>query len=212
MVPAGDPTRETVRALAALLDAGDVIVDGGNSRWTDDLANAAMLAEHGIGYVDCGVSGGVWGLQNGYALMYGGDPADIAKVQPAFDALRPGGDFGSVHAGSVGAGQMSPQHQYALMQAYAEGWSCWRRSSWSTTSSRFFRSWREGTVIRSWLLDLLVAALDDDPGLAQIRGTAGTPARAAGPSRRASTTRCPPLRSRLRCTPGSCPGKTTPPP
>ncbi|MEZ5194285.1 MAG: decarboxylating 6-phosphogluconate dehydrogenase [Nocardioides sp.] len=176
MVPAGDPTRETVRALAALLDAGDVIVDGGNSRWTDDLANAAMLAEHGIGYVDCGVSGGVWGLQNGYALMYGGDPADIAKVQPAFDALRPEGDFGSVHAGSVGAGHFSKMvHngiEYALMQAYAEGWELLEKVELVDNVTEVFRSWREGTVIRSWLLDLLVAALDDDPGLAQIRGYA----------------------------------------
>ena len=126
MVPAGDPTRATVKELGELLDEGDVIVDGGNSRWTDDIANAELLAEKKIGYVDCGVSGGVWGLENGYALMYGGDEDDIAKVQPAFDALKPEGDFGSVHAGKVGAGHFSKMvHngiEYAIMQAYAEGW------------------------------------------------------------------------------------------
>src|SRR3990170_324491 len=102
IVPAGDPTRETVRALGDLLGDGDVVVDGGNSRWTDDQANAEELSQRGVGFVDCGVSGGVWGLENGYALMYGGEAADIAKVQPAFEALKPEGEFGSVHAGQVG--------------------------------------------------------------------------------------------------------------
>jgi 6-phosphogluconate dehydrogenase len=126
MVPAGDPTRSTVAELKELLEQGDVVVDGGNSRWTDDQANAASLAEKGIGYVDCGVSGGVWGLENGYALMYGGDAEHVTMVQPAFDALKPEGDFGAVHAGKVGAGHFSKMvHngiEYALMQAYAEGW------------------------------------------------------------------------------------------
>jgi 6-phosphogluconate dehydrogenase len=176
MVPAGEPTRATVRQLAELLGEGDVIVDGGNSRWTDDLASAEMLSPLGIGYVDCGVSGGVWGLQNGYALMYGGDPADIAKVQPAFDALRPEGEFGSVHAGSVGAGHFSKMvHngiEYAIMQAYAEGWELLDKVELVDNVTEVFRSWREGTVIRSWLLDLLVAALDADPGLSEIEGYA----------------------------------------
>ncbi len=176
MVPAGDPTRDTVRALGELLGEGDVIVDGGNSRWTDDLAAAEHLRDKGIGYVDCGVSGGVWGLQNGYALMYGGEPADIAKVQPAFDALKPEGEFGAVHAGSVGAGHFSKMvHngiEYAIMQAYAEGWELLEKVDLVDNVTEVFRSWREGTVIRSWLLDLLVAALDEDPGLAGIRGYA----------------------------------------
>jgi len=176
MVPSGEPTRATVHALGELLSEGDVVVDGGNSRWTDDIAHAEYLRPKSIGYVDCGVSGGVWGLQNGYALMYGGDPADIAKVQPAFDALRPEGDFGSVHAGSVGAGHFSKMvHngiEYAIMQAYAEGWELLDKVDLVDNVTEVFRSWREGTVIRSWLLDLLVAALDDDPGLAQISGYA----------------------------------------
>ncbi len=176
MVPAGEPTRATVRALGELLGEGDVVVDGGNSRWTDDIANAEMLSGKGIGYVDCGVSGGVWGLQNGYALMYGGDPDDIAKVQPAFDALRPEGEFGAVHAGKVGAGHFSKMvHngiEYAIMQAYAEGWELLDKVELVDNVTEVFRSWREGTVIRSWLLDLLVAALDADPGLAEIEGYA----------------------------------------
>ncbi len=176
MVPAGDPTRETVRALGALLGEGDVIVDGGNSRWTDDQVSAEELSQRGVGFVDCGVSGGVWGLENGYALMYGGEAADIAKVQPAFDALKPEGDFGSVHAGSVGAGHFSKMvHngiEYAIMQAYAEGWELLEKAAVTDNVTEVFRSWREGTVIRSWLLDLLVAALDDDPGLDGIRGYA----------------------------------------
>ena len=176
MVPAGEPTRQTVAELGGLLSEGDVIVDGGNSRWTDDIANAASLKDKGIGYVDCGVSGGVWGLENGYALMYGGDAADIAQVQPAFDTLKPEGDFGAVHAGKVGAGHFSKMvHngiEYAIMQAYAEGWELLEKAELTDNVTEVFRSWREGTVIRSWLLDLMVAALDEDPGLSQIAGYA----------------------------------------
>ncbi|WP_114423605.1 phosphogluconate dehydrogenase (NAD(+)-dependent, decarboxylating) [Nocardioides houyundeii] len=176
MVPAGGPTRETVGQLRDLLGAGDVVVDGGNSRWTDDLEHAASLAEREIGYVDCGVSGGVWGLENGYALMYGGSPEDVAKVQPAFDALKPEGEFGAVHAGKVGAGHFSKMvHngiEYAIMQSYAEGWELLEKVDMVDNVTEVFRSWREGTVIRSWLLDLLVAALDEQPGLEGIRGYA----------------------------------------
>jgi 6-phosphogluconate dehydrogenase len=176
MVPAGDATRETVRLLADLLGEGDLVVDGGNSRWTDDQVNAELLAGKGIGFVDCGVSGGVWGLENGYALMYGGAEEDVAKVQPAFDALKPEGDFGAVHAGAVGAGHFSKMvHngiEYAVMQAYAEGWELLDKVDLVDNVTEVFRSWREGTVIRSWLLDLLVAALDQDPGLSGVRGYA----------------------------------------
>src|SRR5215203_669888 len=99
MIPAGDATRSTIADLKELLGEGDLVVDGGNSKYTDDAVNAASLAEKGIGFVDCGVSGGVWGLKNGYALMYGGAAEDVAKVQPVFDALKPEGEFGAVHAG-----------------------------------------------------------------------------------------------------------------
>ena len=176
MVPSGDPTRETIKELMGLLDEGDLVVDGGNSRWTDDQVNADLLAEKGIGFVDCGVSGGVWGLKNGYALMYGGSEEDVAKVQPAFDALKPEGEFGSVHAGAVGSGHFSKMvHngiEYAIMQAYAEGWELLDKVDLVDNVTEVFRSWREGTVIRSWLLDLLVAALDEDPELSKISGYA----------------------------------------
>ncbi len=176
MVPSGDPTRETVLALKDLLGKGDVIVDGGNSRWTDDKLNADLLAEKGIGFVDCGVSGGVWGLENGYALMAGGTKENVEIVQPIFDALKPEGEFGWVHAGKVGAGHFSKMvHngiEYAIMQSYAEGWELLRAVDEVDNVTEVFRSWREGTVIRSWLLDLLVAALDDDDKLDQIAGYA----------------------------------------
>ena len=176
MVPAGDITRQTVAELSGLLGKGDVVVDGGNSRWTDDEIHAAELAEKGIGYVDCGVSGGVWGLENGYALMAGGSKEDIAKVQPAFDALKPEGESGFVHAGRVGAGHFSKMvHngiEYAMMQAYAEGFELLEKVDLVENVAEVFDSWREGTVVRSWLLDLLVKALQDDPGLSQIRGYA----------------------------------------
>ncbi len=176
MVPAGGPTHETIATLGDLLGEGDVVIDGGNSRWTDDEAHAAHLKEKGIGFVDCGVSGGVWGLDNGYALMAGGSEEDIAKVQPVFDALRPEGDFGWVHAGPVGAGHFSKMvHngiEYAVMQAYAEGYELLQAVDNVENVTEVFRSWRQGTVIRSWLLDLLVNALDEDEGLEKIRGYA----------------------------------------
>ncbi|WP_263457664.1 phosphogluconate dehydrogenase (NAD(+)-dependent, decarboxylating) [Nocardioides pantholopis] len=176
MVPAGAATQQTINELGDLLGEGDVVVDGGNSRWTDDLEHAEQLAARGIGFVDCGVSGGVWGLENGYALMYGGDPEHVAKVQPVFDTLKPEGDFGSVHAGKVGAGHFSKMvHngiEYAIMQSYAEGWELLEKVDMVENVTEVLRSWREGTVIRSWLLDLLVAALDDQPNLEGIRGYA----------------------------------------
>jgi len=176
MVPAGEITDAVVTDLAGLLGEGDLVVDGGNSRWTEDLRHAGQLAEKKIGFVDCGVSGGVWGLENGYALMAGGSADDIAKVQPALDTLKPDGDFGWVHAGKVGAGHFSKMvHngiEYAIMQAYAEGWELLESVEIVDNVTEVFRSWKEGTVIRSWLLDLLVAALDESPGLSGIRGYA----------------------------------------
>ncbi len=176
MVPAGAPTDATVVELAGLLGEGDLIVDGGNSRWTDDLRHDELLSAKGIGFVDCGVSGGVWGLENGYALMAGGRAEDIAKVRPAFDTLKPEGEFGWVHAGKVGAGHFSKMvHngiEYAIMQSYAEGWELLEAVDMVDNVTEVFRSWREGTVIRSWLLDLLVAALDESPSLQGIRGYA----------------------------------------
>ena len=175
MVPSGEPTRATVRELGELLEDGDVVVDGGNSRYTDDQVHAEMLGEKGIGYVDAGVSGGVWGLQNGYALMVGGDAEHVAKVQPAFDTLKPS-EGGFVHAGRVGAGHFAKMvHngiEYGIMQAYGEGYELLETSELVTEVPDVFRSWTQGTVIRSWLLDLLVRALDQDPELVRIRGWA----------------------------------------
>ncbi|MGH3413421.1 MAG: phosphogluconate dehydrogenase (NAD(+)-dependent, decarboxylating) [Marmoricola sp.] len=177
MVPAGDPTRETVKELGGLLDEGDLVVDGGNSRWLDDQANADLLDQHGVGFVDCGVSGGVWGLENGYALMCGGSDENVAKVQPAFDALKPLGELGFVHAGhKPGAGHYAKMvHngiEYAVMQAYAEGWELLEKVDLVENVPETFNSWREGTVIRSWLLDLLTDALAKDEHLERIRGWA----------------------------------------
>ncbi|WP_310961758.1 phosphogluconate dehydrogenase (NAD(+)-dependent, decarboxylating) [Nocardioides terrisoli] len=177
MVPAGDPTRDTIKQLRDLLGEGDLVVDGGNSKWTDDQINADLLAQRKVGFVDCGVSGGVWGLENGYALMCGGSDADVAKVQPAFDALKPPGEFGFVHAGKrPGAGHYAKMvHngiEYAIMQAYAEGWELLEAVDLVDSVPETFNSWREGTVIRSWLLDLLTDAITKDPHLDKIRGWA----------------------------------------
>ncbi|MFS0885789.1 phosphogluconate dehydrogenase (NAD(+)-dependent, decarboxylating) [Aeromicrobium sp. 179-A 4D2 NHS] len=176
MVPHGEPTRSTIEELSGLLSEGDVVVDGGNSRWTDDEIHEALLAEKSIGFVDCGVSGGVWGLENGYALMAGGTAENVAKVQPAFDALRPDEENGFVHAGRVGAGHFSKMvHngiEYAMMQAYAEGYELLEAVDMVENVTEVLNSWRVGTVVRSWLLDLLVKALQEDPHLSQIRGYA----------------------------------------
>jgi 6-phosphogluconate dehydrogenase len=176
MVPAGAATQATIDELGGLLSPGDVVVDGGNSRWTDDERHAEELAAKGIGFVDCGVSGGVWGLENGYALMYGGDAEHVAKVQPIFDALKPEGAHGAVHAGKVGAGHFAKMvHngiEYAMMQAYAEGWELLEKVDLVDNVTEVFDSWRAGTVIRSWLLDLLVAALREDDTLSKIAGYA----------------------------------------
>ena len=176
MVPAGEPTRQTIASLGDLLAPGDLVIDGGNSHYVDDQANAAMLGSRQIGFIDAGVSGGVWGLQNGYGLMVGGAGADVARLMPVFEALKPDGDAGFVHAGQAGAGHFAKMvHngiEYGIMQAYAEGYELLTAADIVTDVAGAFRSWREGTVIRSWLLDLLVRALDEDPGLTKIRGVA----------------------------------------
>ena len=214
MVPAGDPTKATVNELGELLGEGDLVVDGGNSRWTDDQANAEHLGTKGIGFVDCGVSGGVWGLENGYALMYGGSDEDVAKVLPAFEALKPEGDAGMVHAGKTpGAGHFAKMvHngiEYAMMQAYAEGWELLEKVDLVDNVTEVFDSWREGTVIRSWLLDLLVARSRRTTTSTRSAATPRTPARVGGPSRRRSTTPCRCTSSPPRCSRGSARARTT---
>ncbi len=171
MVPAA-VTDDTISKVAEVLDAGDIIVDGGNSRFSDDAPRAERLNERGIGYVDAGVSGGVWGRQNGYALMVGGAQEHVDRIMPIFEALKPAGEFGFVHAGPVGAGHYAKMvHngvEYGLMHAYAEGYELLAKSELVTDVPGVFKSWREGTVVRSWLLDLLDRALDEDPELAEL--------------------------------------------
>jgi 6-phosphogluconate dehydrogenase len=176
MVPAGDPTRQTIAELADLLSPGDLVIDGGNSRFTDDRLNAELLAGKDLGYLDCGVSGGVWGRENGYALMVGGSAADVERAMPVFDALRPEGprEEGFAHAGPVGAGHYAKMiHngiEYGLMQAYAEGFELLEAADVIEDVPSVIKAWQRGTVVRSWLLDLLVRALDSDPELDDLRG------------------------------------------
>jgi 6-phosphogluconate dehydrogenase len=176
MVPAGDPTRETIKQLGDLLDPGDLVIDGGNSKYTEDTENSTYLDTKGIRYLDVGVSGGVWGLDVGYGLMVGGDKADVERMMPIFDGLRPEGprEEGFAHAGPVGAGHYSKMvHngiEYGLMQAYAEGFELLDTVELVTDVPAVIRAWQRGTVVRSWLLDLLVRALDSDPELDDLRG------------------------------------------
>jgi len=176
MVPPGAATAETITALGDLLSEGDLVVDGGNSKFSDDILHADELKAKGIGFVDCGVSGGVWGRDEGYGLMCGGDAAHVEMVMPIFDALRPEGprDEGFVHAGEVGSGHyVKMVHngiEYGLMQAYAEGFELLLAKDTVKDVAGSFKAWTRGTVVRSWLLDLMVKALEEDHDLAQIRG------------------------------------------
>jgi len=177
MVPAGEITESVVTDVASRLGAGDVIIDGGNSNYKDDLRRAAALAERDIHYVDAGVSGGIWGKENGYGLMVGGDASVVDMLMPVFDALRPDGprEEGFVHAGPVGAGHYAKMvHngiEYGIMQAYAEGYEILAaRSDLLPDVSKVFQAWQRGTVVRSWLLELLVKALNFDDDLSEIQG------------------------------------------
>jgi len=176
MVPAGGPTRDTIVELGELLAAGDLVIDGGNSKFTDDKDNSEVLAAKGIGYLDCGVSGGVWGKENGYGLMVGGAAEDVERAMPIFDALRPEGprEEGFSHAGSVGAGHYAKMvHngiEYGVMQAFAEGFELLEAAKVVQDVPAVIKGWQRGTVVRSWLLDLLVRALDEDPELDDLEG------------------------------------------
>jgi 6-phosphogluconate dehydrogenase len=177
MVPSGAVTNSVITDLGPLLSTGDLVIDGGNSRFTDARIHAAALAEHGVCFVDAGVSGGIWGRDNGYGLMAGGEGGDIQRAMPIFDALRPDGpsDEGFVHAGPVGAGHyVKMVHngiEYALMQAWAEGYELLdSRKDLVKNVPGSFKAWQRGTVVRSWLLELLVKALEEDPDFADIAG------------------------------------------
>ena len=173
-VPSGPITHETIASLADVLGAGDIVVDGGTSRYTEDGPHAELLAKRGIGFVDAGVSGGVWGLTEGYGLMVGGSDADVARLMPIFDALRPAGDVadGFVHAGPVGAGHYAKMvHngiEYGLMHAYAEGYELLEAEPLITDTQAVIQAWTNGTVVRSWLQQLLAKALKEDPEFADI--------------------------------------------
>ena len=177
MVPAGAITTAVITELSGLLEDGDLVIDGGNSRFTDDFTHAALLAKKGVNYIDVGVSGGVWGLHNGFGLMVGGAADQVERAMPVFDALRPDGprEEGFVHAGEVGAGHYAKMvHngiEYALMQSYAEGYELLeKRDDLIKDVPGIFKAWQRGTVVRSWLLELLVKALDEDPDLGAIEG------------------------------------------
>ncbi|MPY97725.1 MAG: decarboxylating 6-phosphogluconate dehydrogenase [Actinophytocola sp.] len=176
MVPSGEPTRATIAELADVLSEGDLVIEGGNSRYSDDAAHAELLAARGVGYIDAGVSGGVWGEKNGFGLMVGGSADDVSRAMPVFDALRPEGprDEGFAHAGDVGAGHFAKMvHngiEYGLMQAYAEGFELLAAAEEVTDVPAVLKAWSRGTVVRSWLLDLLVRALEEDQDLTEVKG------------------------------------------
>jgi 6-phosphogluconate dehydrogenase len=175
MVPAGAPTQETVDALAKLLDRGDAIVDGGNSKWTDDKRRASELRKAGIGYIDVGVSGGVWGLEVGYCMMVGGPNGAVKRLAPILDVLAPPtndqsraaiGPRGWMHMGPTGSGHyVKMVHngvEYGLMQAYAEGFDIFDSSEFELDNAKIAHLWGQGSVVRSWLLELAANAFELD--------------------------------------------------
>jgi 6-phosphogluconate dehydrogenase len=172
MVPAGAPTEESVQELLGLLEPGDVVIDGGNSNFRESQLRASQAAERQLRFLDVGVSGGIWGRTEGYALMVGGDADAVELVRPAFEALAPEGGY--AHVGPSGAGHFVKMvHngiEYGLMQAYAEGFDLMEASEFELDLAAVAELWRHGSVVRSWLLDLLARALEEKPGLEHIRG------------------------------------------
>ena len=172
MVPAGEPTSSTIDLLADMLEPGDVVIDGGNSNFTDSVRRAAQLDGRGIAFVDAGVSGGIRGLEEGYCLMLGGPAAAIERLRPALDALAP--PDGWAHVGPNGSGHFVKMiHngiEYGLLQAYGEGFEILRTSAFDLDLAQISELWRRGSVVRSWLLDLLSTALQREPDLASVRG------------------------------------------
>ena len=173
MVPSGEPTELTVRTLGTLLAAGDIVIDGGNSNYADSVRRGAALAERGIHFVDCGTSGGVWGLKEGYSMMVGGAPEAVGRLRPIFETLAPAADRGWGHVGPVGAGHFTKMvHngiEYGMMQAYAEGFEILhRKEEFGLDLAQVGRIWQHGSVVRSWLLDLTTAALEENPAMEGI--------------------------------------------
>ncbi len=175
MLPAGDPTEETIKELKELLQAGDIVVDGGNSYFKDSIRRYQFFKEKNIHFLDAGVSGGIWGLTEGYALMIGGDDQPVEQMRPVFEALAPANDRGWGHVGPAGSGHyVKMVHngiEYGMMEAYAEGFELLRaRQDFHLDLHQIAELWRFGSVVRSWLLDLTAAALAQDPDLSDLRG------------------------------------------
>ena len=172
MVPAGEATDSTIDALLGLLQPGDCIIDGGNSRWTDSKQRYKRCKDKGIAFIDAGTSGGVWGLANGYCLMVGGDDDAVKRVEPIFLTLAPEGGY--AHVGPSGAGHFSKMvHngiEYGMLAAYGEGFEILEKSEYRYDLHQLASIWRYGSVVRSWLLDLLELALREDPNLSKVRG------------------------------------------
>jgi len=170
MVPAGPATEETVSTVGALLAKDDVLIEGGNSFYRDSIRRAATLAERGVGFIDAGTSGGIWGLSEGYCIMAGGDPAHVAVAQPIFDALVQADGF--AHVGPVGAGHFTKMvHngiEYGMMQAFGEGYDLLQASDVGVDVGKAVEVWRHGSVVRSWLLDLMAGMLKRDATLEGI--------------------------------------------
>jgi 6-phosphogluconate dehydrogenase len=172
MVPSGEITGNTVTELIALLDPGDIIIDGGNSNWRDTTARAEQCKQKGIHLVDAGTSGGIWGLQVGYCIMAGGDAEAVQRVLPIFTTLAPPDGF--LHVGPAGSGHFTKMvHngiEYAMLQGYAEGFDLLQASPFDLDLHGIAHLWNQGSVVRSWLLELAEAAFAKDPGLQRIRG------------------------------------------
>jgi 6-phosphogluconate dehydrogenase len=172
MVPAGEPTESTVTTLGELCAEGDLVVDGGNSNFHDSVRRAGSLKERGIAFVDAGVSGGIWGLKEGYCLMVGGEADAVQRLEPALVALAP--ENGWAHVGPSGAGHFVKMvHngiEYGLLQAFGEGFEILRASDFPLDLHQVAEVWRRGSVVRSWLLDLLAAALEREPALETVKG------------------------------------------
>ncbi|HLF28070.1 MAG TPA: decarboxylating 6-phosphogluconate dehydrogenase [Anaerolineae bacterium] len=175
MLPAGDPTESMITQLMGRLTSGDIVIDGGNTFYKDDIRRAELLSAKGLHYVDVGTSGGIWGLKEGFSMMVGGEAAVVERLRPIFAALAPAPDQGWGHVGPSGSGHFVKMvHngiEYGMMQAYAEGFEIMRaKQPFQLDLHQVATIWQHGSVVRSWLLDLTAAALEDDPALSNIRG------------------------------------------
>ena len=172
MVPSGAPTEETIRAVAALLESGDIVIDGGNTQFHDDVRRAAELKTKGIHYLDVGTSGGIWGLQVGYCMMVGGEAQNVTRLAPILTTLAP--ENGWAHFGAHGAGHYVKMiHngiEYSMMQGYAEGFELMSKSEYKLDLAKVANVWMQGSVVRSWLLELAAGALAQDPHLDKLKG------------------------------------------